>query len=286
VQAQRVIDALAAVRPDLHCEIVVISTEGDRDKQTPLSLIGGQGIFVKELQRSLLEGKIDCAVHSVKDLPATLPAGSVLAAVLDRADPRDALISCFAGGLSDLPPGARVGASGPRRKAQLKVARRDVEMVELRGNVDTRVAKVLDDSSNGYDAAILAVAGLERMGWGERIAERLDIETFTPAPGQGALGVECRADDQLIAALLASVADPIATDEINVERAFLAAIGGGCRSPLAATARVERDRIRVWAMLSNEDMTRVAFAQDEADLEDGPALAAELAEHLKRQVAR
>lgn len=285
-QAQRVIDALAGIHPKLRCDLIPIATQGDRDKQTPLSILGGQGIFAKEIERALLAGEIDCAVHSAKDLPSILPDGLVLAAVLDRQDPRDALISRYTGGLAGLPPGARVGASSPRRKAQLRVARPDVEMVELRGNVDTRIAKVLDDPEGRYDAAILAVAGIERMGWGERIAERLDIAAFTPAPGQGALAVECRAADDDVRALLAAIADPAATAEVEAERAFLRAIGGGCRAPLAATARVEGDRIHLWAMFADEAMTRIAFAQDEADVEDGPALAAALARQLREQVAR
>lgn len=285
LQAQQVVNALQAVRPELTCELVIVSTQGDRDKQTPLSVIGGQGIFVRELQRALQDGEIDCAVHSAKDMPAQFPEHSVLAAILDRIDPRDVLVSRHAGGLAALPAGARVGASSPRRKAQLQVARPDLHMVELRGNIDTRISKVLDDPEQRYDAAILAAAGIERMGWSARISEWLDVATFTPAPGQGALGVECRASDSALRLLLAEVADPRATAEVETERAFLRALGGGCRSPLAATARVERDRLHLWAMFSNEDMTRVAFAQDEADLEDAADLAESLARDLQRQVS-
>ncbi|RIK36294.1 MAG: hydroxymethylbilane synthase [Chloroflexi bacterium] len=286
VQTQRVIDALKTTAPHVQCEVVVISTQGDRDKQTPLSQIGGQGVFASEIQQALLRGEIDCAVHSAKDLPSQLPDGSLLAAVLDREDRRDALVSRYAGGIAGLPPGARVGASSPRRRAQLLVTRPDVEMVELRGNVDTRMRKVLDDPEQAYDAALLAVAGVERMGWGDRISERLDVATFTPAPGQGALAVECRSDDSAVQALLEAVADPNATAEVAAERAFLRAIGGGCRSPLAATAQVVGDRIHIWAMFADEGMSRVAFTQDEADLDDGPDLAQRLARELQKQVAQ
>jgi hydroxymethylbilane synthase len=131
---------------------------------------------------------------------------------------------------------------------------------------------------------VLAAAGVDRMGWSERVAERLDVATFTPAPGQGALGVECREDDASLRTLLATIVDPVATAEVEAERAFLRAVGGGCRAPLAATSRVEGDRMRIWAMFANEEMTRVAFSEDEADVEDGPALAAALARQLKTQV--
>jgi hydroxymethylbilane synthase len=264
---------------------VVISTHGDRDKQTPLAVIGGQGIFAKDLQLAVLAGEIDCAVHSVKDLTSTLPDGLVLASVLDRADPRDALISRHPGGLAGLPAGARVGTSSLRRVAELRLARPDLEAVELRGNVDTRLSKVLDDAHGAYDAAILAAAGVLRMGWDERIAEYLTVEHFTPAPGQGALGVDCRADDRPTRALLAAIADAITTTEIEAERAFLRAVGGGCRAPLAAHARVEDDMLRMWAMFADEQMQRIATAEDETDADDGVALAEHLAELLKERVA-
>jgi hydroxymethylbilane synthase len=284
LQTQRVVDALQARRPDVRCETIVISTQGDRDKQTPLSVIGGQGIFAKDLQRAILAGEIDCAVHSVKDLTSIMPDGLILAAVLDRADPRDVLISRHRGGLAELPPGARVGTSSLRRIAELRFARPDVTPVELRGNVDTRLAKVCDADDGAYDAAILAAAGVLRMGWEDRIAEYLPVDVFTPAPGQGALGVECRVDDHLTRGLLSAITDPVTTIEIEAERAFLRAVGGGCRSPLGAHARVEGDVVRIWAMFADEAMQRIATAADEADAEDGVALAERLAATLKERV--
>jgi hydroxymethylbilane synthase len=281
-QTQYVIDALAAAAPDITCVPVVISTHGDRDKQTPLASIGGQGIFAKELQRAILDGEIDCAVHSVKDLTSTMPDGLTLAAILEREDPRDVLVSRHSGGLAGLPPGARVGSSSPRRQTQLRLVRSDIEPVELRGNLDTRLRKVLDDRE--CDAAILAAAGLIRMGVEERISEYLDVSAFTPAPGQGAIGVDCRAGDRALRALLASITDSATRDEVEAERAFLREIGGGCRSPLAAHARVESDLIRMWAMFANETATRIATAEDEADREDGVALAESLAQRLMEQV--
>jgi hydroxymethylbilane synthase len=284
LQTNRVIDILCDRYPDLACEAVVISTQGDRDKQTPLSEIGGNAVFAKDLQQAILTGEVDCAVHSAKDLTSTLPDGLTLAAILDRADPRDALISRHPGGLAGLPAGARVGTSSRRRMVQLRLARPDLEPIELRGNVDTRLAKVLDDSDGPYDAAILAVAGLDRLGWDERISEHLSVELFTPAPGQGALGVDCRTADRATRRLLAEIADPDATAEVEAERAFLRTVGGGCRSPLAAHARVEGEILRMWCMYADETMGRIATAEDEADVEDGVALGERLARTLQDRV--
>lgn len=284
MQTDRVIEALSVQFPDQRFEAVVISTEGDRDKQTPLAILGGQAVFAKELQQAILDERIDCAVHSAKDLTSTLPDGLVLAAVLDRSDPRDVLVSRFPGGLAELPEGARVGTSSRRRMAQLRMARPDVEIVELRGNVDTRLAKVFDDPNTPYDAIILAAAGVLRMGHEDRISEYLDLAQFTPAPGQGALGVDCRNSDRATRGMLAIVDDPVAHTEVEAERAFLRAIGGGCTSPLAAHARIEGDIMRMWAMLADETMDRIATTADEADVEDGVELAQRLAQALRDRV--
>ena len=284
LQTQRVIELLRGGNPGLQCQQIVISTQGDRDKQTPLSVLGGQAVFAKELQGAILRGEIDCAVHSVKDLTSILPEGLTLAAVLDRADPRDALISRYPGGLSGLPEGARVGTSSRRRMAQLKLVRPDVQTVDLRGNIDTRLSRVLDDADAPYDAAILAVAGVSRMGWEDRISTFLEIDQFTPAPGQGALGVDCRADDKATRAILSTIADDTTTIEVDAERTFLRTIGGGCTSPLAAHALVEGDIVRMWAMFADETMDRIATAEDEADVEDANALAERLARLLMERV--
>jgi hydroxymethylbilane synthase len=283
-QTQRVIEALQALHPDLHCEAVVISTQGDRDKQTPLSVIGGQAVFAKDLHFAVLKGEVDCGVHSAKDLTSTLPDGLTLAAILDRSDPRDVLISRHAGGLDGLPVGAKVGTSSRRRIAALRLLRPDLETIELRGNIDTRLAKVLDDPDGPYDAALVAAAGVVRMGWEDRISEYLEVDRFVPAPAQAALAVDCRSDDRGTQRLLASIADPIATVEVEAERTFLRTIGGGCTSPLAAHARVEGDIIRMWAMFADENLDRIATAEDEADAEDGNALAEQLAQMLKDRV--
>jgi hydroxymethylbilane synthase len=284
LQTERVIEALRSMHADMAFEAVVVSTQGDRDKHTPLSVIGGQAVFAKELQQAILRGEIDCAVHSAKDLTSTFPEGLTLAAVLDRGDPRDVLVSRHPGGLADLPVGARVGTSSRRRMAQLRLARPDIEPVEMRGNVDSRLAKVLDDPESTYDAAILAAAGVLRMGHAERISEYLDISTFTPAPGQAALGVDCRVEDRTTRSLLHDVSDEIAKLEVEAERTFLRTIGGGCTSPLAAHASVDGDIVRMWAMFADESMDRIATAEDEADIEDANALAERLARTLMDRV--
>jgi len=283
-QTHRVIDLLRARYPDLICEPVVISTQGDRDKETPLSVIGGQAVFTKDLQQAILDGEVDCGVHSAKDLTSTLPDGLTLAAIVDRDDPRDVLVSRHPGGLAGLPEGAKVGTSSRRRMAQLMLAKPGVTPIELRGNIDTRLAKTLDDHDGPYDAAILAAAGLHRLGWEDRISEYLSVEVFTPAPGQAALGIDCRTTDRATRALLAGISDPTTTAEVEAERAFLRTVGGGCRSPLAAHARVEGEILRMWCMYADESMKRIATAEDEADVEDGVALGERLARGLQDRV--
>lgn len=283
-QTNRVIELLRERYPDLICEAVVVSTQGDRDKETPLSVIGGQAVFTKDLQQAILDGEVDCGVHSAKDLTSILPDGLTLAAIVDRDDPRDVLVSRHHGGLAGLPEGAKVGTSSRRRMAQLMLAKPGALPIELRGNIDTRLAKTLDDPNGPYDAAILAAAGLRRMGWESRISEYLSVEVFTPAPGQAALGIDCRSSDRTTKALLAGIADPDATVEVEAERAFLRTVGGGCRSPLAAHARVEGEILRMWCMYADESMKRIAMAEDEADIEDGVALGERLARSLQDRV--
>ncbi len=284
LQTDRVASILEAAHPGLRCEIVVVSTQGDRDKQTPLAILGGQGVFAKELQQAVLRGEADCAVHSVKDLTSEMPAGLTLAAILDRADPRDVLISRHPGGLAGLPTGARVGTSSRRRVAELRLARPDLVAVELRGNVDSRIRKVLDDPEAGYDAAILAAAGVERMERGDTISEYLDVDRFIPAPGQGALGVDCRSDDRATRALLETIADSTTTIEVEAERTFLRVCGGGCRSPLAAYAQADAGIVRMWAMYADESLDRIATTEDEDDMEDANSLATRLATTLRERV--
>ena len=257
IQAERVKARLEATYPGLECELVVVSTIGDRDKQTPLTVIGGQGIFAKELQAAMLDGRIDCAVHSLKDLPSLLPDELMLAAVLDRDDPRDVFLSPSGATLDELPEGSRVGTSSRRRMAQLLHARPDVEIIELRGNVDTRVSKVMNGGPERYDGAILAAAGMLRMGYEKHIAQLLDLDRFTPAPGQAALGIECRADDERTIALLAALSDPETETTTGAERAFLREFGGGCTMPIGAHGTLNDGQVTLRVMVADDDLGNV-----------------------------
>lgn len=280
-QTRRVVAALAAAAPELRVETVSISTSGDRDKQTPLSVLGGTGIFAKELEAALLAGEIDFAVHSAKDLTSTLPQGVTIAAIPERDDPRDGLVSSGPR-LEELPAGSRVGTSSRRRALQLHQLRPDLVPVELRGNVDTRLRKVREGQ---VDAGILAVAGLLRMGWREPIVEYLPLDTFVPAPGQGALAVECRADDELVQAALGLIDDPVLSAAVGIERAFLRAVGAGCRSPLGAYAVVQGERVGLRAMLGDEEGTTALYTMRVMPLLHAEEMAAEAALALLQAVA-
>jgi hydroxymethylbilane synthase len=227
-------------------ELVVVKTSGDQRTDVPIHELGGTGIFVKEVQQAVLDGRADLAQHSAKDLPALTPDGLVLAAVPERVDVRDALIgSTFAA----LPVGGRVATGSVRRRAQLAAVRPDLTFAELRGNVDTRLAKASE-----HDAIVLAAAGLDRLGLGDRITERLDTALMLPMVGQGALAVECRADDASTLEQLAAIDDRDAHAAVEAERAFLAELGGGCSLPCAAYATVDqRGHVTIEALLAALD---------------------------------
>ena len=216
-------------------EYVVISTTGDRDQRADLHAIGGTGVFTKEVQQAVLEGRADVAVHSAKDLPSDTPPGLVLAAVPERGDPRDALVGST---LVGLPTGARVATGSVRRRAQLASARPDLVFAPLRGNMETRLRKRVDE---GHHAVVVAVAALERLGLMDQVSEVLDTAVVLPQAAQGALGAECRADDAETARRLAAIDDPRAHREVRAERAFLAELGGGCSLPCGALARADSD---------------------------------------------
>jgi hydroxymethylbilane synthase len=217
----------------LEIEVVTIATAGDRDQSTPLSSGEGAGWFTTAIQQALTAGDVDLAIHSYKDLPTKRPEGLVIAAAPLREDPRDALVSRHCGGLHELPPGAIVGTSSPRREAQVREVRPDVEVRTIRGNVETRVAKV---DAGDYDAAVLALAGLRRLGIEARAGHVFGFEEMLPAPAQGALAVECRADDTRTRELLERIDDPVIRTAVTAERVFLATIDGGCSFPAAAHA--------------------------------------------------
>jgi hydroxymethylbilane synthase len=232
-QAEWVRAALA--RHGVAAEVVIVQTRGDAEVDRPLHLLEGKGFFTKEIEDALLDGRVDVAVHSLKDLPTQLPEGLALAAVPTRADPADALVTRAAGvtAIAGLAPGARIGTSSLRRVAQLRYLRPDLEIRPLRGNVPTRVHKV-QEGRDGLDAALLARAGLERLGLAQQIAAAIDPLVVMPAPGQGALALEVRRDDRRVAAVLAPLEDRASAHAVAAERSLLAALEGGCQAPVAA----------------------------------------------------
>lgn len=232
-QTRWVIRALQAIFPDLECEEKVITTKGDRVLDKPLPEIGGKGLFTQELEGELLSGAVHCAVHSLKDLPVQNPEGLTLGCIPVRAEVRDALISKDRVSLATLPLRAVVGTSSLRRAAQLLAARPDLKIDSLRGNVDTRLRKAMEGQ---YDAIVLAGAGLTRLGLDEHVAEWLSLDLMLPAPGQGALAVQCRAADETTRGLLAALDDESTRQNVTAERAFLSGLGGGCAVPVAAYA--------------------------------------------------
>jgi hydroxymethylbilane synthase len=234
-QTQWVIRALQRLHPHLECEEKIITTQGDKILDKPLPEIGGKGLFTQELESELLNGHVHCAVHSLKDLPVENPAGLTIGCIPARAEVRDALISKNGYTLATLPQAASVGTSSLRRAAQLLALRPDLRTQPLRGNVDTRLRKALDGQ---YDAIVLAGAGLTRLGLQSHVTEWLPLEVMLPAPGQGALAVQCRADDSATLELLAALEDHATRQAVTAERAFLQALGGGCTVPVAAYAEV------------------------------------------------
>ena len=251
-----VADALCRAWPDLHCEQRLISTHGDRTQAAglPLPEIGGKGLFTEELEAALRQGDIDLAVHSLKDLPIDDAPGVTLGAIAARADARDVLIAREGQTLDLLPHGARVGTSSLRRSAQLLAARPDLQLMPLRGNVDTRIEKVL---RGDYDAIVLAAAGVLRLGLERHITGYLSPDVMLPAPGQGALAVQCRAEDETILGLLLPLDDGPTWAAVTAERAFLQALGGGCSAPVAAYALTTDGAIRMDGLVASPDGRRV-----------------------------
>lgn len=272
-QTARVLTLLAAADDALDTDTEFFETTGDLLSDTPLPEIGGKGLFTAELETALRQRRIDIAVHSLKDLPTADAPGLVIGAVLDRADVRDALVASGGRTLADLPPGAVVGTSSNRRTAQLRMMRPDLEVRSIRGNVPTRVEKM---RSGEYDAVVLAVAGLERLGMSDVITEIFEPETMLPAPGQGALAVQCRSDDDDTRTRLAVLEDPDVRSAVTAERAFLERLEAGCSSPVAAHARVDGGRIHLRGLVASLDgktVTRV-----EAEGADARTLGRQLAD--------
>lgn len=262
--------------PDLRTETIIITTEGDVSGE-PLEKISGTGIFTKELDRALMDGRIDMAVHSLKDLPTRMTAGILLAAVPKREAAGEAFLSNGYPRLDALPEGAGVGTGSPRRRAQLLERRPDLSIINIRGNVETRIRK-LDEGK--ADAVILACAGLIRLGLAGRIIERLPVETFVPAPGQGALGITVRADDEKTSALAALAEDPSTARAVEAERAFLLHLGGGCKTPIACHAFFRGSRLEVHGFVAAADGSTVFRGKTSGSGEEAGELGKRLAETL------
>jgi hydroxymethylbilane synthase len=233
-QTARVIELLRLAYPDLACSEYIITSNGDRLLDRPLPEIGGKGLFTSELENAVLSGRVQAAVHSLKDLPVENTPGLMIAAIPEREAAQDVLVAADGQRLSDLPEGARVGTCSLRRAAQLLARRPDLTILPVRGNVDSRVRKVMDGE---YDAIVLAQAGLTRLGLQAYISEVFPLDVMLPAPGQGALAVQCRADDVETLELLAAIHDPLVAAAVGAERAFLSSLGGGCSLPVAAFAQ-------------------------------------------------
>lgn len=261
LQTQMVVDRLKEVSPETDVEVVLITTGGDKVQDRPIAQIGTRGVFVKELEEALLDGSVDFVVHSLKDMPTDVPPGLVLVAVLNRSDPRDVFLSRDGSSFADLKPGARVATSSRRRAAQLSHLRSDLNFVDIRGNVPTRLRKLEEGQC---DAMILAAAGLLRLGLDKHIVEYFESDKCTPAAGQGALAVECR-DEETSLALLKKIDDKLVRAEIECERAFLEELGGGCSVPIGALAKAEKGRLVLEGCIAALDGKKVFRNKLEGD---------------------
>jgi hydroxymethylbilane synthase len=284
-QSEWVKTTLESIHKQLEIKIEIIKTSGDVNTFQPLTVIGGKGVFTKELEEALLDGRIDLAVHSLKDLPTILPDGLALSAITEREDPRDALIlrtglQIESPTIVDLPEKAIVGTSSQRRMAQLRTLRHDVLIKDLRGNVDTRLRK-LDEGQ--YDAIILASAGLRRLGWAERISSALSINEMLPAVGQGALGLETRENDSETIEII----QPLNHEQTNIackaERAFLRGLGGGCQLPIAGHAVVNNETVFLRGLLSDETFTEIKRGEIEGNINEAEQIGETLANQLLGQ---
>jgi hydroxymethylbilane synthase len=279
-QAHHVRDRLRANEPGLEVELVVLKTRGDLIQDRALSEVGGKGLFVKEIEEALLDGRADVAVHSMKDLPGEIPDGLFIGAVPEREDPRDALLvapGVDAHDVASLPQAARVGTSSLRRLCQLKVRRPDLEVVPLRGNVDTRVRKL---EAGELQSIVLACAGLRRLGHTARITAVLSTDESLPAIGQGALAIECRADDAATRARLAKLDHSPTARAVTAERAFLRRLSGDCKTPLAAHATLDGDTLTLDGLVGAPDGSQIVRESASAPVADGDRLGTELAERL------
>jgi len=279
-QTEQVAERLRLAHPDLRVEILGMRTRGDKFLDAPLAKIGGKGLFVKELEQGLLDRRADIAVHSMKDVPIDLPAGLQLPVIMEREDPRDALVANNYGDIDELPAGARVGTSSLRRQCQLAARRADLVIRPLRGNVNTRLSKL---DAGEYDAIVLAAAGLMRLGFEQRIRRRLSPEESLPAIGQGAIGIECRVDDGCVKALIAPLHHADTADRVRAERALNRRLRGGCQAPIAGYAVLEDGWLRLRGLVGTPDGTQVWYAERYAPRTEAEPLGTALAEDLIAQ---
>ncbi len=276
IQAESVAAKIRELSPHLEVSVSRVVTRGDRNQRTRLDRIPGIGIFVKELEEALIEGRIDLAVHSLKDMPTQIPPGLCLAAVTERLDPRDILVS-GAGKLAEMPAGSRIGTGSFRRVVQLAAYRPDLKAASIRGNVDTRLRKV---SRGEFEGVVLAAAAMIRLGWEDRISEYLPLEYFLPAVGQGALGIEMRLGDEAITRLVSEINHPPTWQSVTAERAFLSALGGGCRAPIAALGTVAGDTLRLEGMVADVSGKRMLRDTEEGSAAHPEEVGVQLAQRM------
>lgn len=281
-QAEHIRARLQELHADLQVELVTFVTQGDKILDTPLAKIGGKGLFVKELEAALLDGRADLAVHSMKDVPMALPEGLSLAVICEREDPLDAFVSNSYTSFDELPQGAKVGTSSLRRKSQILKARPDLEIIDLRGNVGTRLSKL--DAGN-YDAIILASAGLKRLGLADRIRHTLKPAVSLPAVGQGALGLECRDRDQAVLDLILPLLHAETDACVRAERAFNAYLEGGCQVPIAGYATLQDGKIAIEGRVGSVDGATLLKAELQGDVNQAEQLGVALAQNLLAQGA-
>ncbi len=279
-QAEEVSRLLKKHYPDLQIELVTMVTQGDKILDTPLAKIGGKGLFVKELETGMLEGAADIAVHSMKDVPMAFPEGLHLSVVLEREDPTDAFVSNTYPHFDDLPLQAKVGTCSLRRQTQIRERRPDLQILDLRGNVNTRLVK-LDEGK--YDAIILASAGLKRLGLDDRITHTIDTELSLPAVGQGAIGIECRSDDERINALLAPLNHEETAIRVAAERAQNQRLNGGCQVPIGGHAVINNQQLVIKGLIGYPDGSKIFRAEREGPVSDAELLGTAVADDLLAQ---
>ncbi len=281
-QAEHVASRLVEIFPNLNIELVKMTTRGDKILDAPLAKVGGKGLFVKELEQGMLDGNADIAVHSMKDVPVEFPEGLHLAAILAREDPRDALVSNHYSSLAELPENARIGTSSLRRQSQIKEKFPSAEIIPLRGNVNTRLSKL---DANEYDAIILAVAGLKRLGFDDLIRQALQPEQSLPAIGQGAIGIECRANDQRINKIIQVLHDEQTSICVSAERAMNETLHGGCQVPIAGFAQIDQGCLTLRGLVGKPDGSIIYRTRKQGSIDQAAEIGKEAAEDLLNQGA-